>query len=38
MAHNFHPVKRDEEFLLPTNMRDWLPRDHFVYFVIELVE
>ena len=36
MAYNFHPVDRDQEFLLPVNMADWLPRDHFVYFVIDL--
>lgn len=38
MAYNFHPVKRDEKFLLPVDMTEWLPRDHFVYFVIELVQ
>lgn len=37
MAYNFHPVNRDQEFMLPVNMADWLPRDHFVYFVIDLV-
>ncbi|MEX5637640.1 transposase [Parafrankia sp. FMc2] len=38
VAYNFHPVERDQEFLLPTNMADWLPRDHFVYFLIDLVD
>lgn len=37
MAYNFHPVNRGQEFILPVNMADWLPRDHFVYFVIDLV-
>lgn len=37
MAYNFHPVDRDQKFLLPPDMADWLPRDHFAYFLIELV-
>ncbi len=37
VPYNFHPVNRDQEFILPVNMADWLPRDHFVYFVIDLV-
>jgi transposase len=37
VAYNFHPVNRDQKFLLPLDMADWLPRDHFTYFLIELV-
>jgi transposase len=37
VAYNFHPVDRDQKFLLPLDMADWLPRDHFAYFLIELV-
>jgi transposase len=37
VAYNFHPVDRDQKFLLPLDMADWLPRDHFTYFLIELV-
>ncbi|MFV8049371.1 transposase [Mycobacterium sp. 48b] len=29
---------RDQQFLLPPNMVDWLPEDHLVWFVIEVVE
>jgi transposase len=36
-VYNFHPVDREQQFLLPQNMMDWLPRDHFARFVIELV-
>ena len=36
--YNFHPVDRTQQFLLPQNMMDWLPRDHFACFVTELVE
>jgi transposase len=38
MAYNFLPVDRDRQFLLPVDMKEWLPRDHFVHFLIELVE
>lgn len=29
---------RDQEFLLPPNMADWLPGDHLVWFVIDVVD
>jgi transposase len=35
-VYNFHPVDREQKFLLPVDMGDWLSRDHFVYFLIEL--
>ncbi|MEW2479049.1 transposase, partial [Mycobacterium sp. NPDC049093] len=38
MARGYRPVARDQEFLLPPNMVDWLPEDHLVWFVIEVVE
>ena len=38
MAKSYRPVVRDQEFLLPPNMADWLPADHLVWFVIEVVE
>src|SRR4030095_4817852 len=37
MVHNFLPVDRDQQFLLPVDMKEWLPRDHFAHFLIELV-
>jgi transposase len=37
MAQNFLPCERDQELLLPPNMRDWLPEDHLAWFVIEAV-
>lgn len=27
-----YPVS-DQSFLLPFNIRNWLPRDHFAYFI-----
>ena len=38
MARSYRPVVRDQEFLLPPNMADWLPQEHLVWFVIDVVE
>lgn len=38
MARSYRPVVRDQEFLLPPNMADWLPQDHLVWFVLDIVE
>src|SRR3982751_754717 len=32
------PVVRDQPFLLPPDMREWLPADHVVWVVLETVE
>ena len=38
VGYNFRPVNREQQFLLPENMTDWLPGDHLAWFVIDLVE
>jgi hypothetical protein len=38
MAHQFRPVDRDVEMLLPHNMLDWVPEGHAVRVVIDAVE
>jgi transposase len=38
MAKGYRPVDRDQQFLLPPNMADWLPDDHLVWFVLDVVE
>jgi transposase len=38
MAHGYKPVDRDQLFLLPPDVRDWLAEDHLVFFVIEVLE
>lgn len=38
MAYDFLSGDRDQAFLLPPSMRDWLPVDHLVWFVIDLVD
>lgn len=37
MAKAFRPVVRDQGFLLPPDMRDWLAEDHPVWLVITVV-
>ena len=38
MAKGFRPVQRDQLFLLPPDMREWLPPGHPVWFVIDLLQ
>jgi transposase len=38
MAKRYRPVERDQPFLLPPDMREWLPADHPVWLVIAAVE
>ena len=38
MAYNFLPCDRDQGFLLPPDMRDWLPADHLAWFVLDVVD
>lgn len=37
MAHDYLPCNRDQPFLLPPSLRDWLPAGHLVWFVIDTV-
>jgi hypothetical protein len=34
----YRPVDRDQGFLLPPNLRDWLPAGHWVWFVLDVVD
>ncbi|MEX2380846.1 MAG: transposase [Opitutales bacterium] len=38
MATRFINIDRLTEMLLPPDMRDWLPEDHLVHFILETVE
>jgi transposase len=38
MAKRYRPVPRDQAFLLPPDMREWLPPGHPVWLVITVVE
>jgi transposase len=37
VAKGYRPVERDQQFLLPENMRDWLPDSDPVWLVISVV-
>lgn len=37
MARAYRPVDREQQFLLPASMIDWLEADHLVWFIIEAV-
>lgn len=38
VAHGFRRVDRDQQFLLPPDLREWLPPGHLARFVVEVVE
>src|ERR687888_963150 len=37
MAQNFIACDREQPFLLPPDVREWLPEDHLAWFVIDAV-
>jgi hypothetical protein len=38
MAYNFLGVERDQPFLLPPDLRDWLPGGHLAWVVLDVVD
>jgi transposase len=38
MAQNFVGCGRDQSFLMPPDIRDWLPEGHLAWFVLDAVE
>jgi len=38
MAYNFLRGDRDQSFLLPPDLRDWLPAEHLAWFVFDVVD
>lgn len=38
MAYNLIRCDRDQQFLLPPSVNDWLPEDHLARFVIDVVD
>ena len=37
MSPNFLPCERDQQLLMPTDLREWLPEDHLAWFVLDTV-
>jgi hypothetical protein len=38
MAYHFLRCDRDQPFLLPPDLRDWLPQEHLAWFVLDVVD
>ena len=38
MAKTYRPYVPEQDILLPPSLRDWLPEDHLVYFVSDLID
>jgi transposase len=38
MTQNFITCDRDQDFLLPPSLKDWLPDDHLAWFVLDAVD
>jgi transposase len=38
MSNGFKPYNRDQAFLLPPSMKDWLPKGDLAYFIADVVE
>ena len=38
MAERFIACDREQSFLMPPDVREWLPQDHFAWFVLDAVE
>src|SRR5450755_1806005 len=38
MPQNFLSCDREQELLLPPSLRDWLPADHFAWFLLDSVK
>ena len=37
MTQRFLPCDRDQQYLMPASLRDWLPEDHLTWFVLDAV-
>ena len=38
MAKGYRSYQPEQDLLLPPSLRDWLPEDHLVYFVSDVVD
>ncbi len=38
MAYNFLRGNRDQPFLVPPDLRDWLPEGHLAWFILDVVD
>lgn len=38
MAYNFLPAQRDQLYLMPLSVSDWLAEDHLAFFLLDVVD
>ncbi len=38
MSQRYQPCEREQQYLMPASLREWLPEDHLAWFVVEAVE
>ena len=38
MSQRYLPCEREQQYLMPVSLSDWLPEDHLAWFVLEAVE
>lgn len=38
VSYHFLPCDRDQQYLMPASLREWLPEDHLAWFVLDVVE
>jgi transposase len=38
VAKSYRPVQRDQQFLMAPDMREWLPEDHLVWLVLDVID
>lgn len=38
MSHRYLPCGREQQYLMPASLREWLPEDHLAWFVAEAVD
>jgi transposase len=38
VAYNFLAADRDQLMLMPPSVAEWLPEDHFAWFVLDVVD
>jgi hypothetical protein len=37
VSEHFLPCERDQQYLMPVSLREWLPEDHLAWFVLDAV-
>ena len=38
MSYNFIPTDREQDYLLPPSLKDWLPENHLAWFILDVVD